>query len=62
MYGPPPGSRGHARIADTEKEPEPPTGLPPDADEDTPLGVPPDDEEAERKRPGFPEGDVDTSG
>ncbi len=41
---------------------EPPTGLPPDADEDTPLGVPPDDEEAERERPGFPEGDVDTSG
>jgi len=44
------------------EEQEPPSGLPPDADEDTPLGVPPDDEEPERELPGFPEGDIDTAG
>lgn len=41
---------------------EPPSGLPPDAEDDTPLGVPPDDEEAERALPGVPEEDVDTAG
>ena len=44
------------------EEREPPSGLPPDTEDDTPLGVPPDDEEAERELPGFPEGDVDTAG
>ena len=44
------------------EEPEAPSGLPPDADEDTPLGVPPDDEEPERELPGFPEKDIDTAG
>jgi hypothetical protein len=43
-------------------EREPPSGLPPDAEEDTPLGVPPDDEEPDRELPGFPEGDIDTAG
>ncbi len=41
---------------------EPPSGLPDEAPDDVPLGVPPDDEEPERERPGFPEGDVDTAG
>ncbi len=46
-----------------EKEPEPPTGLPEEGqDEDIPLGVPPDDEDPERTLPGFPEGDIDTAG
>ena len=41
----------------------PPTGMPEDAeDEDLPLGVPPEDDEPERERPGFPEGDIDTAG
>ena len=46
-----------------ETEPDPPTGLPEDGeDEDVPLGVPPEEEDVERELPGFPEGDIDTSG
>ena len=46
-----------------EREPPVPTGLPEDGqDEDIPMGVPPDEEDAERERPGFPEGDIDTAG
>ena len=45
------------------QEPEAPTGLPEDGqDEDIPMGVPPDEEEPERELPGFPEGDIDTAG
>ena len=48
-----------------ETEPDPPSGMPPGAeDEDLPLGIPSDDadDEADRELPGFPEGDIDTSG
>jgi hypothetical protein len=44
------------------EEPETPSGLPREADEDVPLGVPPEDEDTERELPGFPEEDVDTAG
>jgi hypothetical protein len=47
----------------TRPETEPPSGLPDDAEEeDVPLGVPADEDEADRELPGFPEGDIDTSG
>jgi hypothetical protein len=44
-------------------EPEPASGMPEGGeDADLPLGIPPDDEDADRERPGFPEGDIDTAG
>ncbi len=44
-------------------ESEPPSGMPDEEqDEDLPLGVPADEDDADRERPGFPEGDIDTAG
>ncbi|CAA9487009.1 MAG: hypothetical protein AVDCRST_MAG67-2197 [uncultured Solirubrobacteraceae bacterium] len=45
-------------------ETEPLSGMPEDEqDQDLPLGVPADeDDEVDRERPGFPEGDIDTAG
>ena len=43
-------------------EAEPPSGLPDEEAETPPLGVPDDEDELDRELPGFPEGDIDTSG